>query len=256
MVVGFLCRDGVVIGADTQINGANYTFPECKLLNFEWKNGSAILGYSGDRDLFTSFSRDLLLSIRDDMSLDDGALRGILADCLGALKGKKDALLVMAGYWIDGSRFPSLVHSTTTRTIVDAAHCEVIGYADSPLARSLLGRVKDLPRVTVQQARLYAVDFIAQAKKYDGKYVGGETNLYSIEDDNSLLWPRVGGTAITREGKSTRMITSGMDEWERNINQMNSALDLYFFELTDREQDLSPSRLSGPAKMFRLWANR
>lgn len=111
-----------------------------------------------------------------------------------------------------------------------AASCEVIGYADSPLARSLLGRFKNLPHVSVQQARIYAVDFISQAKKYDGQYVGGDINLYSIEDHDCEIWPRgTSGIAIIRECKYTRMITSGMDEWEREIGQLTSALDQYFF---------------------------
>ncbi|MGD0416188.1 MAG: hypothetical protein ABSA80_12590 [Terriglobales bacterium] len=257
MVVGFLCRDGVVIGADTQVTGANYTFPECKLLNFEWHNGSGILGYAGDRDLFKSFSRDLLSSIHDGATLNDDDIRATLIDCLAALKARKDALLIMAGYWIDGSRFPSLVNSTSSQKLVDVADCEVIGYADSPLARYLLGRFRELPRVTVQQARLYAVDFIAQAKKYDGNFVGGDINLYSIEDHDCEIWPRAtSGAAIVRECKYTRMITSGMDEWEREIGQLNSALDQYVFDLTNRDQELSPAKLSGPVKVFRSWANR
>ena len=257
MGAGFLCRDGVVIGADTQVTGANYTFPECKLLNFEWQNGSAILGYCGTRDLFISFASELGVRISHDVALGDQQIRAVLKDCLEASKQKKETLQIIAGYWIDGSRFPSLVHSTATRTIIDAASCEVIGYADSPLARSLLGRFKNLPHVSVQQARIYAVDFISQAKKYDGQYVGGDINLYSIEDHDCEIWPRgTSGTAIIRECKYTRMITSGMDEWEREIGQLTSALDQYFFDLTNRDQELSPAKLSGPVKVFRSWANR
>ncbi len=108
----------------------------------------------------------------------------------------------------------------------------------------------------MQQARIYAVDFVSQAKKYDGEYVGGDINVYSIEDHNcGQLWPAVdGGTAIVREGRRTRMITTGMDTWEREISRINSAFDEFFRALTDPNEQPSLSSLSGWAKIFRSWS--
>jgi len=34
------------------------------------------------------------------------------------------------------------------------------------------------------QASIYAVSFIAEAKKYDGQYVGGGTDVYVLERNN------------------------------------------------------------------------
>jgi hypothetical protein len=257
MVVGFLCRDGVVIGADTQVTGANYTFPECKLKNFEWANGSGILGYSGNRDMFLSFAKELDVRASEDTNLTEQGIRDVFRDCLEAVKEKKEVLLIMAGCWVDGARFPFLVSSTTTRRIVDVTNSEVIGYADSPLARYLLGRFRGLCHsVSVQQARIYAVDFISQAKKYDGQYVGGDIVLYSIEDhDPGRLWPSVpSGSGITREGKHTRMIMVRSDTWDREISIMNDAFDEFFCALINPVQQPSLNSLSGQIKMFRSWA--
>lgn len=256
MAVGFLCRDGIVIAADTQVTGANYTFPECKLINFEWGNGSGILGYSGDRDAFIAFASELGTRLRDDVRLTDQDVNNLLKECIQASVDKKEVLLTIAGYWLDGHRFPSLVVSNTAHKVVDVVDCEVIGYADSPLARSLLGRFRALPRVSVHQARIYAVHFISQAKKYDGQYVGGNINIYSIEDhDCSPFRPSVsGGTAITREGKYTHMITADTGEWEKRIEMVNESLDLFFHQLIDTGHEPSFTHLSGTAKSFRSWA--
>jgi hypothetical protein len=257
MVVGFLCRDGVVIGADTQVTGANYTFPECKLKNFEWANGSGIIGYSGSRDMFWAFAKELDARVSEDANLTEQEIRNVLKDCLEITKDKKEALLIMVGYWVDGARFPVLVSSTTTRRIVDIANADVIGYADSPLARYLLGRFKALPdRVSVQQARIYAVDFIAQAKKYDGQFVGGDTVLYSIEHhDFRQLWPSTpAGSGIIREGKFTQMIAIREDTWDREISIINDAFDAFFCALIDPNKQPSLNSMSGRIKMFRSWA--
>jgi hypothetical protein len=46
----------------------------------------------------------------------------------------------------------------------------------------LLGTFKDVPHnVTVHQARIYAVYFISQVKRYDGQFVGGGIDVYSID---------------------------------------------------------------------------
>ncbi len=139
MAVGFLCRDGVVIAADTQVTGANYTFPECKFINFEWNNGSGILAYSGSRDAFIAFASELRSQLSDEVDLTDQEIKSVLRDCLKASIDKKETLLTIIGYWIDGSRFPSMVMSSTTQRVVDVMDCEAIGYADSPLTRSLMG---------------------------------------------------------------------------------------------------------------------
>lgn len=257
MAVGFRCFDGVVIAADTQVTGANYTFPECKLINVEWTNGSAILAYSGNRDTFITFARELGSRLSHDANLTDQQIRSTLKDCLKASVEKKKPLLTITGYWIDGANSPSLIMTTTTQQIVEVAGCEIIGYGDSPLARFLLGRFRALPGlISVQQARLYAVDFISQAKQYDGEYVGGNINLYSIENhDCSQVWPSSTVSLIRRrDNMYTRMITTDTYEWERALGHINSVFDRFFLALITPDGQPSLNYLVESAKRFRLWA--
>src|ERR1700683_1136407 len=70
MALGFLCRDGVVIGADRQVTGEDFTFPECKLVSTKWKNGYGILGYSGSHDTFRTFRKSFFSTFWGDMTIE------------------------------------------------------------------------------------------------------------------------------------------------------------------------------------------
>jgi 20S proteasome alpha/beta subunit len=257
MAVGFLCRDGVVVAADRQVTGTNYTFPECKLIHFGWKHGCGILAYSGTRDTFTTFAAELGTRLPNNVELTDKKIKELLKDCLKASVEKKETFLTIMGYWIEGHQ-PSLIMSSTTQRIVDVPDCEVIGYGDSPLARSLLGRFRLLPRVSVHQARVYAVDFIAQAKKYDGQYVGDDTDVYSIDNKTDPSWmtcPLTLSTAFVSESRCVRIIDAGeIRRWESQIAEMRLQLDMWFNSLIDNEGGASISYFEGISKIFRLWA--
>ena len=259
MAVGFLCRDGVVVAADRQITGANYTFPECKLIHFAWKNGCGILAYSGGRDTFLTFAKELGTRLAGDCELTDQEVRELLKGCLKASIEKKETFLTIMGYWIEGRR-PSLIMSTSTQRIVDVPDCDVIGYADSPLARSLLGRFRGLPeRVSVHQARIYAVDFISQAKKYDGQYVGDDTDVYSIDNktEPSEICPPALSTTYVSGSRAVRIIDAGETKrWETQIAEMRFQLDLWFNEVIDDEGGASISYFEGLSELFRFWATK
>jgi hypothetical protein len=249
MAVGFVCSDGVVIGADRQVTGTGYTFPECKLITFAWKNGHGIIGYSGERDAFINFSREIGLRVPADAVMQDQEVRGLLRDCLQASLSKKDTLLVLFGYWLDGAR-PSLLMANSNRRIVDVAECEVIGYADSPLARFLLGRLTDLPfGITVSQARIYAAYFISQAKKYDGQYVGGGIDIYSVDQA-----PNSGGARVHI------LDAAATDEWEQEVNLFQYKMDVLFHRLSDTASDMNyefaMNEFAGCAERFRNWTGK
>jgi hypothetical protein len=241
MAVGFLCRDGVVIGADRQVTGANYTFPECKLTNPRWKNGDGILAYSGDRDTFLNFADEIGVRIPHDGEFNDQALNRILKECLGALALKEDeSFFTLFGYWLDGKgKQPSLLmsHSSGLNTrIVGVPQCEVIGYADSPLTRFLLGRLRDLQLgywttsqvgITTGQAMVYATYFISLAKKYDGQFVGDGIDLYSISR-SSDSGPRC--IFFLDSPRSS--------EREEEINFFQYNMDLLFHRLSGSGSDL------------------
>ena len=240
MAVGFVCWDGIVIGADRQVTGHNYTFPECKLEPLVWKNGRAILAYSGEYDAYKNFLSELSLRFKRDAVFSDKEVRDALRESLSAVDLKKETLLFLFGYLLDGA-YHRLIFSTTKQRIVDVDQCEVIGYADSPLTRFLLGRFKALPvSVSVDQARIYAVYFISQAKKYDGQYVGDGIDVYSLERGS--------------EGPSIRVLDAGQTgEWEQQVNLIQYWMDVLFNFVSDRDRDVSLEQFMERLEGFREW---
>jgi hypothetical protein len=243
MAVGFVCSDGVVIGADRQITGAGYTFPECKLDSAKWKNGYGIFAYSGEHDAYRNFLDHIYREFSPliEISREDVAIA--LKRCITALQlTKKEEFLVLFGFMIEGG-YQHLLLATKHR-VMFVPECEVIGYADSPLARYLLGRFRDVPHmVTVQQARIYAVDFISQAKKYDGQYVGDGIDVYSVDRSGD------------RGEECVRILDAGQTpDWEENIRLAHYWTDVFFSEMTNNKGqminlELFKERMQG----FRTW---
>jgi hypothetical protein len=126
--------------------------------------------------------------------------------------------------------------------------CEIIGYGDSPLARFLRGRLLDLPfGLTVAQARIYTTYFISQAKKYDGQYVGGPTDVYSIE----FNWQKQRGEIRIVEADQT-------PGWEDTINLFQRELDVLFHRLCDANNpvgcEAALKEFDASAARFNNWA--
>ena len=243
--VGFLCRDGVVIGADRQITGASYTFPECKLGGLAWKNGRAVFGYSGSRDTHQLFRQELggRFDSRTEMSEQD--LCDLVKASLEASLQKKEQFFLLLGMYLDG-RSPRLFMSTPAPVrILNVNQCEVIGYGDSPLSRSLIGRFKATPGlVSVHQARIYAVRFISEAKKYDGQYVGDGIDVYSVE---------TGGTGAPQ----IRVLDAGASPaWEEEVRIMTFWMDVLFNKLTDKDNKLSLDQFTERMNKFREWSDK
>jgi hypothetical protein len=246
MAVGFVCRDGVVIGADRQITGANYTFPECKLLSLSWKNGYGIFAYSGDYDTYQNFTKEIWARFTPEESFQRELIPDLIKQSLGALAlQKKETLLILFGVMLDSDPFPRLYVSTTKLRVVEVHECDVIGYGDSPLARSLLGRFKDVPhRITVHQARIYAVDFISQAKKYDGQFVGDGIDVFSIDKSGP------GGATCVR------VLDAGQTgDWEQRIRLIHYWTDVLFSKLTDKDNPVSVEQFNERMNQFRDWCS-
>jgi 20S proteasome alpha/beta subunit len=245
MAVGFVCRDGVVIGADRQVTGANYTFPECKIESIGWENGSGIFAYSGGYDVFQDFKKVLWKTIDPSSShkADDITIK--LQETLKALALKKgETFFLLFGFMLSNDHHARLLVSTETKRVVKVQECDVIGYGDSPLARSLLGRFKDVPHfVTVNQARFYAVDFVSQAKRYDGQFVGDGIDVYSIDNSSS-----------GNGGHCTRVLDAGQTgKWEEEIRLIHYWMDVLFSKVTDRENPVALDQFKERLQAFRVW---
>lgn len=244
MAVGFACRDGLVIGADRQVTGSNYTFPECKLDGIKWANGHAIYAYSGNRDTYNAFRQTVWTKfVAPNAVLSHPEIEGILKDCLQAVLSPKEVFHTLFGYWLDGM-FPILLLTVGAKRITQVNECEVIGYGDSPLARFLLGTFKDVPHfVTVHQARIYATYFISQAKKYDGQYVGGPIDVYSLDCSGD------GGQ------RCVRILDAGQTgKWEEEANLMRYWMDVLFSHVTNKDNLVSLEQFMERLRAFRQWS--
>jgi hypothetical protein len=245
MGVGFLCHDGVVIGSDRQVTGRTFTFPECKLSSLKWKNGHGIFSWAGEHDTSNDFKREIRARFTRDAVISGLDIRQILKECLQASVRKKESFQILFGFWVDGEPHSMLLCNGTDR-VVDVKECEVIGYGDSPLTRSLRGAFLEIPvSISVQQARIYAVHFVSQAKKYDGQYVGDGIDVYSIDHSGDS-----GQRCI-------RVMDAGQTgAWETEINQMHYWLDILFNRATDKEMPMDAwvEEFMDKLKLFRRWA--
>lgn len=242
MAVGFVCRDGVVIGADRQVTGTNYTFPECKLKTLKWENGHGIFAYSGSRDTYQALLPQIWARFKSDALLKYEDVQRLLKEALEASLHKKEQFFTLFGFVLEGER-PQLLLTTPSLRVLNVTECEVIGYGDSPLARSLLGRFQDVPHfVSVHQARVYAVHFISEAKRYDGQYVGDGIDVYSVDHSGEQ------GT------RCVRVLDAGQTgAWENEIRVMTYWMDVLFSDLTDKERELSLDQFMDKLRKFREW---
>lgn len=243
MAVGFLCSDGVVIGADRQITQEQkFTFQERKLTRTRWKNGHGILGYAGNHDTYRAFEKVFLSTFSSKAVISRSEVSPLLQKCLAVSVNKKEGFHTLFGSWVDGE-WQSLVTSVGTQRVLDVGKCEVIGCADSPLTRFLLGSFKDVPHLfTVHQASMYAVYFISQAKKYDGEYVGGGIDVFSIDKSGD------GGE------RCVRILDAGRTpEWEEQTNSMRYWMDVLFSKLTDKDHPVAMEQFIERMNQFRAW---
>ncbi len=244
MAVGFLCRDGVVIGADRQVTGQNYTFPECKLSTVKWKNGHGIMAYSGNHDTYRDLEPEMHARFTPATTITRSGVKPLLKDALAAVLKKKEEFYTLFGFMVD-NEFQCLLQSIKTDRIVEVDEVEVIGYGDSPLARFLLGTFKDVPHgVSVHQARIYAVYFISQAKKYDGQFVGGPIDVYSVD------------TSGQSGERCVRVLDAGRTpQWEEQTNLIRYWMDVLFSKLTDKDNPVSVEQFNERMNQFRDWCN-
>lgn len=248
IALGFLCPDGVVIGADRRISGQALTFAESKILPFGWGNGKAVIGYSGNRDTWVLLQEQIGKTFPKSLSVDADGLRSRLKLALRSSVGKKEAFCTLCGYWIDESGY-GLV-KTDGDSIVPVPSSEVIGWGNSALSRYLIHQYEStLFYTSVRQAIIYAVNFISQAERFDGQYIGNGMEVYSLQ--------RIAGLGPTSEGRVGIKVLppSGAEEYQRKIDEMNHWMGVLFGQMTDRERPLNLDQFIGAIERFRLWTS-
>jgi hypothetical protein len=102
MAVGFICKDGLVIAADRQITGANYTFQECKLHTINWMNGRGLWTYAGSCDTAKLYWQELESRLNLKTKVTRAELQGTLKEVLSASVKKKENFNTLLGAWTEG----------------------------------------------------------------------------------------------------------------------------------------------------------
>jgi hypothetical protein len=103
----------------------------------------------------------------------------------------------------------------------------------------------DVPLIGgIKQASIYAVDFISQAKRYDGQYVGDGIDVFSIDRSG------VDGT------ESVHVLDAGRTgQWENRIATARYWLDVFFNELSNTENPMiNVEMFKQRMGDFRQWA--
>ena len=184
--VGFRCTDGLVLAADRQMTIPNsHTFQECKIRNVSWKNGEAVWGYAANSaDTSKSLSLELERHFTPDIEIKRTDIPEVFKAILSRCLSKKEIFLTLFLSRTEGEG-SSLIRSYGSH-ITYGERCEVIGWGDSALSRFFRGLCLRARPFTVRQAMVAAIYIIKQEKLYNGQSIGGDTDVFFLEDSCPL----------------------------------------------------------------------
>src|ERR1700693_3749465 len=211
MCIGFVCGNGLVVAADSQHTFPDgHTFHEAKVHSFKWKNGRAIWGYAASNSdtskiVWEMMERRLLL----EKSFNRTEIKTVLTEVLGEVVRSEEQFLMLVGSWTEGEH-PVLLRSNGS-DVVYGERCEVVGFGDTSLSRFWRDLfLKAIPNPSVWQASIAAIYFIMQAKKYNGQFVGGDTDGFVMA-----------GSPATLIRVLTRQFT---EAWEHRLEMMERGI--------------------------------
>jgi len=231
MAAGFVCRDGLVLAADRQFTSDFHTYQECKLRELRWSNGLAIWGYSGSPDTARRVNEELAKRFNQDTTVIRSDIEHTLAFVLkDASIEKKEFFGILFGAWTEAEE-PILLSSSAVKVSI-VPRCEVIGWGDSPLARYLRGLYLRMGELSVWQASVLGMYFILQGKTYDGKYVGGPTDVFVIDKNRKrheigVASSRVWETALEAMDQQIVSLLSVMTDAEKFHGERHEAVSQF-----------------------------
>lgn len=239
-VVGFVCVDGIIMGADRKLTTRDYTFHERKIFSLKWRDGAALWAYAGNRDKAVLLKNDVESKITPDLALDRAGIKLRWETSLKCCIKKNEAFQSLFGCWTDDG--PVLWLSNGIQ-VISVPDCEIIGLGDSALSRYLRGNYIEVPGpVVVQQARIYAAQFIKCIEKYDGNFVGGGADVGEL----SSRWARIYDAAQT-------------EEWSEQMRELEYRWHLFVRVLINRDFPLDVEMhdvLMNPVMKFKNWIER
>jgi hypothetical protein len=228
MAAGFICRDGLVITADRQFTSDLHTYQECKLRDLRWCNGLAIWGYAGSPETARRVSEELTKRFNQNTTVLRTEIQNILLSILDGILKKKEVFGMLFGAWTDGE--DRILLSASGPGVSVVPRCEVIGWGDSPLARYLRGLYLRMGQLSVWQASVLGMYFILQGKTYDGKYIGGPTDVFIIDKNRKRREIEVGSS------RAWETVLETMDQQVANLFSVFTDADV---SEIDRHQAMS-----------------
>ena len=230
LVAGFLCHDGIVLAADRQMTSTTYTFPDVKLNSLRWVKGRAIWGYSGNLDTANRLEREFQSEFGQFSQVSRHDLSSFIEKALKKALKRREHFYTLFGAAIEGEQ-PCLFVSDGKR-VAPVSRCEIIG-SDSSSIRYLRGLFLRSLSTSVNRATVFAIYLLSQAKKYDGQWIGGGTDICLIDST---------GYVKVMDAPQTQT-------WEGELDIVQSWTVNLFSFLSD--PDISPEWIDRRFKEFR-----
>jgi hypothetical protein len=224
--VGFLCDDGLVICADTQITWPeNHKYYESKLFLHGGSDWTVVSTFAGNPELMKSFDgkfKDsmVLMPAPYSASKIQDNLETILS-FFDVLRDDPMQLSTLCGIAIRNKEFKLL--KTQGHLVREVPRFDYVGTGDSSLIRYLSQFLTQTRGYTTSQALRLGAYFVFQAKRYiDG--CGGDTDARVLQPNGTA--PRI----------------DGLERMEQKILLLEHALSrvaTYFFDSREPASEVS-----------------
>jgi hypothetical protein len=181
--VAFLCQDGIVICADTQITWPeNHKYYECKIYPHGGANWTFVATFAGNPELMKSFdgkfreSMQLMPAPYTASKIQDNV--ETILSFFDILKDDPMQLSLLCGIVIANSEFRLL--KTEGHVVRQVHRFDYVGVGDSSLLRYFAPLLTQTAQYDSKQALKIGTFLVLQAKRYvDG--CGGDTNARVLQ---------------------------------------------------------------------------
>lgn len=188
IALGFLCQDGIVMGADTQLTAeGSHKGYACKLFPHRSSAWSAVVTYAGYPDFVDAFNgrfRDEMEAAEAKWPITTSLVRDLVTTILQTvLAADADNTSLLCGVtFCEGNQCLLKTKGTLVSEVRDYAN---VGVGDSSLLRYLVPLLAKGGVHSTQQAALIGTYLIRVAKAYiDG--CGGETDIWILRPSGAL----------------------------------------------------------------------
>lgn len=194
--VGFVCPDGIVICADTEMSNGFMKFSENKIYPFGLRGSKGqcalAITYAGNQALMKSFRDRLSVVIRDPaFDANPDSVEEIVKDTLQGMGGSlfdsagNPDLYLLCGIAQKGHRPVMLKAQASTVHRVDDGF-DFVGVGDSSVVRFLSKVLGTSTVSSIGTGAKLGTYIVAQAKKYVSG-CGGDTDILLINPDGKVV---------------------------------------------------------------------